>query len=232
MGGLAVILAGGLGKRLRPITERIPKPMIEVAGKPILQWQVEFLSQNGINKFIFLVGYKAEVIERYFNDGSEMGVEILYSREKEPLGTAGALKNAEHLIKEEKFLMLNGDIITNLNPSPLLQAVEDNAFMVAIASVPLPSPYGILEIEDDIVIGFKEKPQIPGIWINAGIYAMRKEIIEMCPTKGDIEKTVFPILAEQKRIRVVKYEDVVWKSIDSHKDIDEATKLIEKINNS
>jgi len=228
---LALILAGGLGKRLRPLTDRLPKPMLTINGRPILEWQVEILKRQGVRRFVFLVGYKAEAIEEYFGDGSSLGIEIRYSRESEPLGTGGALRNAARVIDREVFLMLNGDVITNLDIKPLLSKLESNEDIEAvIAAVELPSPYGILEIDENGMIRrFVEKPTIENTWINAGIYAMRRSIVEKCPEKGDIEKTVFPQLAVQGRLAAVKYTGVVWKSIDSHKDIEEATEAISEI---
>ncbi|MEM1775262.1 MAG: nucleotidyltransferase family protein, partial [Desulfurococcaceae archaeon] len=114
---LAAILAGGLGKRLRPYTDDLPKPMIQVADRPILEWQILWLKKYGIREIVLLVGYRKEKIIEYFGSGSKLGVKITYVVEDDPLGTGGAIKNAEHVLsKDEVFLVLNGDIITNLNP--------------------------------------------------------------------------------------------------------------------
>lgn len=225
-----VILAGGLGLRLRPITEKVPKPMIEVAGKPILEWQLEWYKRHGFRRFVFLVGYKWEVISEYFGDGRRWGVEIRYSREEEPLGTAGALRNALPQIDSDSIVMSNGDVITTLNPLRLLQILESSTETdIVIAAVELPSPYGVLDISPEGVIkGFREKPLIKNVWINAGVYAMKRSIAVEAPEKGDLEKTVFPQKASQGRVRAVTYPDTPWKSVDNFKDIREAEKILKQ----
>ncbi len=226
---LVAILVGGYGKRLRPYTLEVPKPMVQVAGRPILEWQILWLKEYGFREFLLLVGYRKEKIIEYIGSGSRLGVRVSYVVEEEPLGTAGALKNAEHILsKEEKFLVLNGDILTNLNPLLLIEKLDSGNYVAAIASIPLPSPYGVLKIEGEKVVGFVEKPRLKEYWINAGVYAMRPEILDYLPEKGDIERQGFPELAQEGRIVAVKYEDIFWRSIDTHKDLEEAEKEIMK----
>ena len=225
----ALILAGGYGKRLRPLTENLPKPLLEVAGKPILFWQIDFFKRHGVNEVVLAVGYlKEKVIERV-GSGEKLGVKAIYVVEDEPLGTGGAIKNAEPVLKgEEKFLVSNGDVITNLDASKLCQALTDDLVAV-MALVPLPSPYGIVITEGNIVKEFKEKPKLTDYWINAGIYCMKPKIFDYLPTSGDIEKTAFPKLAEEGKLGAVKFPDAFWKSIDSHKDLEEANKILSEI---
>ncbi|RLG41039.1 MAG: nucleotidyltransferase, partial [Thermoproteota archaeon] len=167
----AVILAGGYGKRLRPLTIDKPKPLVEIAGKPILLWQIEWLKKYNIDEIVLLVGYLRDKIIEYIGSGRKFDVKVTYVVEDEPLGTGGALKNAEPVLRnEEKFLVLNGDIITNLDPLKLLANVNEN-IVVSIAAVPLRSPYGILSIDEKgYIIRFEEKPIIENYWINAGVY--------------------------------------------------------------
>lgn len=221
----AVILAGGYGKRLRPLTMDKPKPLVEIAGKPILLWQIEWLKKYGINEIVLLVGYLKDKIIEYIGSGKKLNVKVTYVVEDEPLGTGGALKNAELVLRnEEKFLVLNGDIITNLNPLRLLANVNEN-IVASIAAVPLRSPYGILSIDEKgYITRFEEKPIIENYWINAGVYAMTPEVFEYLPNKGDIEKTTFPKLASEKRLTATKYTKVFWRSIDTYKDVEEAGK--------
>ncbi len=228
---MAVILAGGFGKRLRPYTEEIPKPLVNVADKPILEWQIEWLKRYGFNEFVLLVGYRKEKIIEHIGSGGRLGVKVTYVVEDEPLGTGGAIKNAEHILsKEEKFLVLNGDILTNLNPLKLFEKLDENPeFVAVIASIPLPSPYGVLEIKDSKVTGFVEKPRLKDYWINAGIYAMKPEALRYFPDKGDLERTAFPAMANDGVLGAVKYTDVFWKSVDTYKDLEEATKSIIKL---
>ncbi len=225
---MAVILAGGFGKRLRPYTEEIPKPLVSVAEKPILEWQIEWLKQYGFNEFVLLVGYRKEKIIEYIGSGSRLDVKVTYVVEDEPLGTGGAIKNAEHILsKEERFLVLNGDILTNLNPMKLFEKLDEDPELAAvIASIPLPSPYGVLEIRDSRVTGFVEKPRLKDYWINAGIYAMKPDALKYFPERGDLERTAFPAMAKDGVLGAVKYTDIFWKAVDTYKDLEEATKAI------
>lgn len=221
----AVILAGGFGKRLKPLTDERPKPMIEVRDKPIIEWQIRWLKKHGINDVMLCVGYMKEHIVDYIGSGSKLGVNAYYTIEDTPLGTGGALKNVETLLaKEEKFFMLNGDILTDINPLQLKNELT-NDLISTIAVVPLPSPFGIVQIDDNSrVLGFTEKPKITQFWINAGVYCLSSKIFEYIPSSGNIETTALPALAKDKKLKAVKFTDNFWRSIDSHKDIEEAGK--------
>jgi NDP-sugar pyrophosphorylase family protein len=217
----AVILAGGYGKRLKPLTDNKPKPLVEVGGTPIIEWQINWLRSNEIKEVIICTGYLKESVINYIGSGKKFGVKVGYSVEEQALGTGGALRNAETLLSGDRFIMLNGDILTSLDPWQLVKSLEDGVLGV-IASVPLRSPFGILDLEGEFVKGFKEKPQLPDYWINAGVYCLHRNIIEHLPHKGDIEAHTFPRLAEQHKVKVVRYDNAAWKSIDTHKDIEEA----------
>ena len=224
-------MAGGFGKRLRPFTEDSPKPLVQVAGEAIIDWQIKWLKKHGVRELVILAGYKKEKLIEHLGSGSRHGVKITYVIEDEPLGTGGAVKNAEHVLsKEEVFLVLNGDILTNLDPKKLVAKLEeDESLLGVIASIPLPSPYGILKIEGEKITGFVEKPVITDYWINAGIYALRSDSLKYFPEKGDLEKTAFPKMAEEGVLGVVKYENVFWRAIDTHKDLEEASYLITNV---
>ena len=219
----AVILAGGFGKRLRPLTEDTPKPLLKIIDKPIIAWQIEWLKKYGIDEMIICAGYLREKVIEELGNGCKFGVKIGYVVEDEPLGTGGAIKNTEIFLRnEEGFYVLNGDVLTNLNPLKLKDI--DEKYVGSIALVQLKSPYGIIETEDDVIVNFREKPLIKEYWINAGIYYFRPTIFRYLPDKGDIEKTAFPILAEKRLLKAVKYTNIFWKSIDTHKDLQEVEK--------
>jgi NDP-sugar pyrophosphorylase family protein len=218
----AVILAGGFGKRLRPLTDEMPKPMIEVLNLPIIEWQIKWLASNSIKEFVICVGYLKEHIINHIGSGSRLGVKVGYAVEEEPLGTGGALKNAEGLLSGQKeFFMVNGDILTNLDPAMLRNSGASHS----LALVPLRSPYGVVEVDKGgKVLGFVEKPRIKDKWINAGVYHFGSEIFTYLPDSGNIEVTALPAMAKEGKLKSALYEDVFWRSIDSHKDIEEAAK--------
>lgn len=222
----AVILAGGFGKRLKPLTDQRPKPMIEVLSIPIIEWQVRWLTKFGIKEFVLCVGYMREQILSHIDDGSRFGAIVEYSFEEEPLGTGGALKNAQDLLAgQDSFFMLNGDVLTELDPIKL-QIPGSNT----IALVPLRSQFGVVELDrDSRVLGFVEKPEIQDKWINAGVYHFTQEVFKYLPKKGNIEVTALPALAKEGKLQAVKYRNVFWRSIDSHKDIEEAAKEIQAV---
>jgi len=224
----ALILAGGKGERLRPLTDSIPKPMVPVCDKPILLHQIEWLKPLGVTDVVFLVGYLWETIEDYFGDGSEFGIRAHYSVEESPLGRGGAIKQGFALVPEEEdsVLVLNGDIITAQPPGAVLQTYRHSkssnlAHRATIMVVPMVSPYGLVDTnDDDNVIGFREKVELP-FWINAGIYVFGRNIAPELPDLGDHEVETFPQLAEAGQISALKSRSF-WRSVDSFKDLREA----------
>ncbi|MCS7099130.1 MAG: NDP-sugar synthase [Sulfolobales archaeon] len=224
----AVVIAGGLGKRLRPLTEDRPKCLVEVGGKPIVEWQIEWLRSNGVDTVIILAGHHRDKLVEFLGSGARFGVSVAYVVEDEPLGTGGAIKNAEKIVGRENFIAVNGDIITNIPARDLVKYLEDSAEAVAVvALVPLKSPYGIVEVDRSGVIrSFREKPVIRDHYINAGVYAMRPEIFQYLPERGDIEKETFPKLASEGRLFGRVYLDRYWRSIDTVKDVEEASREV------
>jgi mannose-1-phosphate guanylyltransferase len=220
------ILAGGFGKRLKPLTDTRPKPMIQVFNTPIIEWQIRWLRKFGVKEFVLCVGYMKEQIIDHIGNGSKFGSTIHYSFEEKPLGTGGALFNAkEFLSNQDSFLVLNGDILTVLDPNRLNIANSN-----ALAVVPLRSPFGVVELDENSrVRGFIEKPEIPDKWINAGIYRFTQQIFGYLPQKGNIEVTALPALAKEGKLQGVRYKNVFWRSIDSHKDIEEASKEMKEV---
>ena len=222
----AVILAGGLGKRLRPLTDERPKPMIEVLDQPIIEWQIKWFKKFRIEEIVICVGYLKEHIIDYIGSGSKFGVKVGYAVEEEPLGTGGALKNAQSLLggaENDGFFMVNGDILTDIDPNIL----RDDMASSALAVVPLRSPYGVIELDGSSnIIGFVEKPQIKDRWINAGVYYFGSEVFNYLPDSGNIEVTALPVMIKDRKIRAIRYEKSFWRSIDSHKDIEEAGREI------
>ena len=218
----AIILAGGRGKRLRPITDYVPKPLIPIKNIPIIEWQIKYLKKFGIDEVIICTGYKQEMIENYL-DMKKLGVNITFSIEKTPLGTGGAIKKAGKKIKDKSFFVINGDTITNIDLKKMLRKQN------SIAAIELRTKFGILETNDDKIINFKEKKEISDLWMNAGIYHLQKDILKDLPNKGDIEKTTFPKYAKKGTLNIVKFRNVKWYSVDSFKDMEECSLEVEKI---
>ena len=218
----AIILAGGRGKRLRPITDYVPKPLVPIKNIPIIEWQLKYLKKFGIDEVIICTGYKQEMIENHLNM-KDIGIKIKFSIEKSPLGTGGAIKKAGKMIKNKSFFVINGDTITNINLKKL--ATKKNV----IAAIELRTKYGILETDNDKIINFKEKKEISDTWMNAGIYHLEKEVLKELPNKGDIEKTLFPDSAKKRMLNIVKFKNAKWYSVDSFKDMEECALEVEKI---
>jgi NDP-sugar pyrophosphorylase family protein len=218
----AIILAGGRGKRLRPITDYVPKPLIPIKNIPIIEWQIKYLKKFGISEVIICSGYKTKMIENYLNN-KKLGVKITFSIEDKPLGTGGAIKKAGKKIKDKSFLVINGDIITNIDLKKVIK--KENS----IASIQLRTKFGILQTDNDKIIKFEEKKEITELWMNAGIYHLDKETLKELPTVGDIEKTLFPDYAKKEKLSTIKFTKSKWYSIDSFKDIEECSLVIKKI---
>ncbi|MBM3906311.1 MAG: nucleotidyltransferase family protein [Thaumarchaeota archaeon] len=216
----AIILAGGLGSRLRPITDYVPKPLIQLNNVPLIEWQIKQLKKFKINEFIICTGYKTDQIENYLEQKENFDSKILYSTEKSPLGTGGAIKKAAKLIKEKSFLVINGDIITDIDVRKLYSNPN------SIALVELRTKFGTVDLDNSKIVSFREKKPIDNVWMNAGIYHLDKKIVSALPYKGAIEETTFRRFASKENLAGIKFKNVFWYSIDSHKDIDECSKAL------
>ncbi len=197
---VVVIMAGGLGTRLRPLTEKIPKPMLKVGGKPVLETILENLMEHGLKNFYFAVNYKAEVIENYFGDGLRKGVSIIYLHETTRLGTAGALSLLPKR-PDNTFLVINGDILTNVNFSQLLRFHEEqqSTATMCVREFQYQVPYGVVRIEQHRLRSIDEKPT-QKFFVNAGIYALEPEVLDCIPYNKDYNMPVlFKHLIEQKK---------------------------------
>ena len=184
-----VIMAGGFGKRLRPYTDKIPKPMLEVGGKPLLQILIERFRDLGVNDFYITVNYLSDVIEDYFADGSAMKVHINYVKESKPLGTAGSLRMLEGQIQTE-FLLMNADIMTNFDFKDMhnFHLNRGSDLTVAVKRHDLQVPFGAVNVVNERLIGLSEKPEL-NIYINAGIYMLKPQLITEVPEDAFFDMT-------------------------------------------
>jgi mannose-1-phosphate guanylyltransferase len=199
----AVILVGGEGTRLRPVTSRVPKPVAPMVGRPFVAYILDTLVRHGVELAIFSTGYLAEAIEAEIGDGAAYGLEVRYAVEHEPLGTAGAIANCAAHLRDGGFYVFNGDVLSDVDLTELATFHVRSGAMGTIFLTPVEDPrrYGLVELRDDgSVVSFLEKP---GEWegtalINAGVYVLEQEVLELIPRGRlfSIERGVFPKLAQ------------------------------------
>ncbi len=228
----ALILAGGFGTRLRPLTCTRPKLMFPVANRPLLDWVIERLSQSGVNTVVLAVNYMADVIARSFGR-SKYGVRILYSRETKPLGTGGPIKKAENLLNDhdEPFFVLNGDILSTIDyPSLYQKHIEYGArATMALYEVENPSRFGVAVLNGkNQILKFVEKPKQDaalGRLINAGVYVLNQSVFDLIPQERQVsmEKEVFPLLVSNGELFGYNL-DGLWVDIGKPEDYIEANR--------
>lgn len=178
---VVVLMVGGLGSRLRPLTEDIPKPMLKVGNKPILQTIVEKFAEYGFVNIVMCVNYKSHIIQDYFGDGSAFGVNIEYVLEEQRMGTAGALSLLRSM-PNESFFVMNGDLLTNINFEHLLDYhISQNALAtMCVREYDFQVPYGVVHVEGSRILSIQEKP-IHKFFVSAGIYLLSSEILDIIP---------------------------------------------------
>ena len=192
----AILLAGGLGTRLRSVVNDRPKPMALIGDKPFMEYVVHELSRYGIDEIIFAVGYKGSMVEEYFGDGSRFGVKVSYAYEEELLGTAGAIKNAGRFVTEDTFFVLNADTFYQMDYGRLLRVKAENRLEMALVlrEVPDISRYGAAVLDGAMLARFNEKTaeKRPGT-INGGVYLMNRELLSEIPEgKISLENEMIP----------------------------------------
>ncbi len=229
----ALFLAGGFGKRLRPITNYLPKPMVPVMGKPLLERNIERLKRYGVDEIVLSTCYKPKIIERYFGDGSRLGVKISYLCEDVPLGTAGAIKNAQDFFNDT-FLVFNADILSDIDISDMIRFHREKGALATIAAVQVDNPqdYGVIEHDEQgYITAFKEKPkphESSSNLINAGIYIFEPQILDEIPggRPVSVEREIYPLLLRKGYRMAVYNKCSYWldlgtpeKYFKAHRDI-------------
>ncbi len=220
----AVIMAGGLGKRLRPLTYSIPKPLLPVGKKPILEIIIGQLHKAGFNDIILTVGYKAELIQAYFRNGSNFGVNISYIKEPQELGTAGSLKLISDVDKNP-FLVINGDILTKLNFKTIMDYhfIKKVEMTVGVVSYNVQVPYGVINtMENGLISNIEEKPT-HNYFISSGIYVLNPEIIEFIPnnTFYGIPHLINKLIEVNKKVSAYHIKED-WVDIGAMDDLEKA----------
>lgn len=220
----AVIMAGGEGKRLLPLTERLPKPMVSVGGKPILEDIVARLSELGFRKIFISVNYHAEVIENHFGDGSRFGVSIQYLREKNKLGTAGALAMLPQSGLSEHLLVMNGDLMTRVNFGLLFEFHRQHRSVMTIAASQynVQIPYGVLKLAGHYVLGIEEKPR-QDFLCSAGIYVIDSSLLRLVPRDTMYNMTDLLADASREGLPISAFPiHEYWVDVGQIKDLDRA----------
>jgi len=217
----AVILVGGEGTRLHPLTCNIPKAMVPILNRPFLEHMVGYLKEHGVDDIILAMGYLPDPIQSYFGDGTQLGVRMTYLVEESPLGTAGAVKNAEAFLLDEPFFVFNGDVLTEIDLTAMMRRHQEIRPKVSIALTPVDDPtiYGVVETDaGGRVQRFVEKPsrdEVTSNMINAGIYILEPEVLGHVPisTPCMFEHHVFPQLLEMGEVILSYPSDAYWIDI-------------------
>jgi glucose-1-phosphate cytidylyltransferase len=220
-----VILAGGFGTRLSEYTDTIPKPMVPIGGKPIIEHIMEYYSKFGHNEFYIALGYKGEVIKKYFSNFTKNWKINLINTGADTL-TGGRLKRLENFLIKETFLLTYGDGISNIDINELIKFHENHNKMVTISAVRPPARFGALSLKGSDVIKFKEKTQLGESWINGGFFVINPKFLKLI--KGDdtiLEKEPLEQVTSLKEIKAFKHEGF-WQCMDHKLDKDHLEKLI------
>jgi dTDP-glucose pyrophosphorylase len=219
-----LIMAGGLGARLGELTRNLPKPLVRIGGRPILEMLIRDLAQQGFRRIILAVNYKAELIEQHFSTGQRFGVQIDYVREPMPLGTAGAIRLAEPMLGQE-FIVTNADLLTRVNFRELLSfhRREQHRFTVAVIESTLQLRYGLIQTEGSRVVAIKEKPALKH-FVNAGIYVLDKGVVDLIPAVGrfDMDEFIEAALARRELVGCFPIHEY-WTDIGEPEDFRRAT---------
>jgi NDP-sugar pyrophosphorylase family protein len=221
----AVILVGGAGLRMRPYTKDMPKCMVPLRGKPLIYWTLTWLRDYGFNHIVLGVAYRKEAVIEYVRE-NPVGVDVDFSEHTQEGETGEGFRLAiKRHVNDEDFLAMNGDELTNLNLERFAQFHLKQKPVATIAVSPMHSPFAILEIDGNDIIGFKEKPIVEDKLVSAGIYVFNHAILDYLPLKGTIEKTAFPMLAERRLLKAFRLgKDERWLTINSVKDLSVAEK--------
>ena len=227
----AVIMAGGEGRRLRPITEDIPKPMVKVGGEPVLESIINAVSRSGISDIYITLNYKADIIKDYFKDGSKQGVKIKYIREDKKLGTVGSLTLMPK-IPTSPLLVINGDVITKINFQRLIDFHIQHRCMMTVAAIQymLKVPFGVLDLSGHYLLGINEKLE-QRFLCNAGIYMVEPDVLSLIPDGVRFDMTDLVTVLTRKGFPVTTFPvHEYWIDIGQMEDLKKAQKDFKDLN--
>ncbi|HWV71940.1 MAG TPA: nucleotidyltransferase family protein [Pseudosphingobacterium sp.] len=226
----AVIMAGGRGQRLKPLTDTTPKPLLKVGDKPIMEHNVDRLTLYGIDDFWVSVKYLGEQIESYFGNGGDRNVNIQYVWENEPLGTIGAVSKIDNFL-HDYVLITNSDVLTNLDYEHFFLDFLKQGADFSVVTIPyhVDIPYAVLETDNGVIHNFKEKPTYT-YYSNGGIYLMKKQILKHIPSNSFFNTTDLMELIIKEKYKVVSYPLAgYWLDVGKHEDFEKAQKDIKQI---
>lgn len=220
----AVILAGGLGTRLKPFTDAIPKPLLPIGEKAILEIQIDKLARYGFEEVFLATNYKADYIETFVGDGSRYGTKVTISKEKMRLGTAGPLKLLEKQLGNDPFLVMNGDVLTTMDMQKMYEFAcrKDSMFVAAVKEIIMPYSFGNISFEGELITKIQEKPNIT-TYALAGIYVLKPDILQYIPqdTYYGIDSLLQYMIANE--MPVIKYDiEEYWIDIGRMDDYEKA----------
>lgn len=226
----ALILAAGRGVNMRPFTYEIPKTLLPVKGKPILEHSIDMLRDNGFNDIYILIGHLGDKIVSHFGDGSRFGVKITYLKERKELGTAAPLRQAKQYLQRSTFLMLYGDVLIDINLKDFVEfhRAHHGVATMAVTSTDQPHEFGVVQLHGNAVVKFTEKPEKGkrvSHFINAGLFMLSPEIFKKISKSGFsmLEKDVFPALARERKLYGYPFEGQ-WYDVGSPEIYEEALK--------
>jgi glucose-1-phosphate cytidylyltransferase len=219
-----VILCGGKGTRLKELTEEVPKPLVEIGGKPILWHIMKIYSHYGFNDFILCLGYKARMISEYFEKNNHENWSIEFVDTGEDSNKGQRIKKVEKYIEDENFFVAYGDDVSDVNIKKLLEYHKKNGNIVTLTAINPESQFGIIELnQKNEILEFKEKPKLD-YWINGGFFVFSRKIFDYLKDDNDLEKEAFETLARERQICAFKH-DGFWKCMNTFKDTIELNEL-------
>ncbi|MFC9331883.1 sugar phosphate nucleotidyltransferase [Kitasatospora sp. NPDC057015] len=226
----AVVMAGGEGTRLRPMTSSMPKPLLPVANRPIMEHVLRLLKRHGLTDTVVTVQFLASLVKNYFGDGEELGMQLTYANEETPLGTAGSVKNAEDALKDDSFLVISGDALTDFDLSELIAFHRSKGALVTVCLTRVPNPleFGITITDDEgRVERFLEKPtwgQVFSDTVNTGIYVMEPEVFDYVAAGESVDwsSDVFPQLLKEGKPVFGYVAEGYWEDVGTHESYQKA----------
>ena len=215
---------------MAPLTDSLPKTLVGIRSKPLLEWIIRWLAMNGLKDLVIGVAYKKEKIMDYFGDGSSLNVRIRYSVHSVEGGTAEGFRKAiDRFVTDQTFLAMNGDELTDLKVRKLSELHRRSGALATVAVTEFKSPFGIARLDSsDRITRFDEKVTIPDMYTSIGVYAFQREILDYIPEDGDIERTTFAVLSRMNKLQAYRH-DGFWMTVNNLKELQEAEENIDRI---